>query len=169
MEWLLAKRVSIPVGICLLVVISYGCIYAYYFVHISKKVTSAVSCLGDVNEAFWIFRDRHHRWPTTMEDVYGTETNEGSLDREYYKDPFSGLPYCCVTNEGLYHQIDTERPYQILAILPRPYRTRLWPFGEDKTIIVTSSGIRIVTPSEIVVMKHPGVRVRNDALPKSGQ
>jgi|GEM_PF-5235133 len=125
---------------------------------------SAASDLADVREAFENFRIIHRRWPATMEEVYGTNTREGPITEEYYKDPLSGAPFRCVTDKAIYYKVVPDNyevaaenrydPHRVLVMLPEPYRTDLWPFGEMRTIIMTFNGVAYVAPSEIIDMSH---------------
>jgi hypothetical protein len=160
------RRFCVGLFVTLVALISFCCIYFYYHVHIRIGVTSNISDLGDIREAFFKFRETHKRWPHTMEDIYGIETSEGAII-EKHKDTINNTPYCCVTDKELFYKIGNEKPYKVLVTMSKPYRTDLWPFGQTRTIIVSFSGVEIVSPSEIIDMSHNNTLKK--ALPQAHQ
>ena len=147
----LKRRLLVPLCLVLLLLIGCWCVYVHYEIRMQWMGGWGVSSdLAELREAFFKFREIHHRWPHTIEEAQGIEISDGIITWPY-KDPISGLPYRCITDRGLYHQIDGDRPARILVMQPRPYRTRLWPFGDTQSYIVTCSGVRILhSPSEII-------------------
>jgi hypothetical protein len=158
----ISKRFLLVVGAVLLMLIGYGIAYSVYRVRVYTNGISTVSDLGDVREAFFKFREVHRRWPSTMKEVHGIGTSEGVVTREYH-DSMSGSPFCCVAGKELYYRIGG-KPYKVLVVLPQPYRSELWPFGEMRTIIASFSGVHYISPSEIIDMSgRPG----KDVIPKA--
>jgi hypothetical protein len=148
----------VVVGISVLLSITYVICNESIFL----KGCSAVSDLGDIREAFYIFRETHGRWPNSMEEVYDMKLIDGIVTKDD-KDPFSGEPYCCVTDKNLYYQIGAETPYRVLAMLPKPYRTKIWPFGEMKTIIASYSGVHSISFPPALIEGHvPANSVKMD-------
>ncbi|HBO44355.1 MAG TPA: hypothetical protein DD670_10570 [Planctomycetaceae bacterium] len=142
----LKRRLLVPLGLVLLLLIACWCVYVHYHLRTILRVSSARDDLSEISEAFYTFLEIHHRWPHTVEEIQGLESSEGTITWTY-KDPISGLPYRCVTDRGLYDPVDGAR---IVVMQPRPYRTHLWPFGDTRIIVGTYWGVHDMHPSEII-------------------
>jgi hypothetical protein len=148
------KQFLVVLLLILILLIGYGCVCFYYASTVYIKSTVAESMLAEIKIVFFEFRMTHRRWPRTMQEIYGDKISKDTIVEKYYKDPISDAPFCCVAENGLYYKIDGNL-YRVLVMLPRPYRTKLWPFGEIKTIIATSRGeVYFVSPSEIIDLNH---------------
>lgn len=108
-----------------------------------------VSQFADVRNGFFDFYGKEKRYPICMDEVALAPYNKDlSLDKNM--DLFSDLPLRCVTLRNMYYPISNENR-KILVTLYKPHRTRLWPFGEMKTIIMLDEGtVCTVSPSEII-------------------
>jgi hypothetical protein len=137
------------VAILCLVVMCYAFMFVVYEVRTMWRAGATNMMLHDVREVFVEFHRKNHRWPDTIQEVYGLETHEGIvMDDRSTHEVLSGEPFRCVTKEGLYYRIDTEEPDQIILMLSKPYRTKLWPFGKMETMIATPRGVRMITPGQ---------------------
>jgi hypothetical protein len=66
------------------------------------------------------------------------------------RETLSKLPYRCVTLRDYYYQYDKGDKRKVLVTLYKPYRTRLWSYGEYKTMVMLNNGsICTVSPDEI--------------------
>jgi hypothetical protein len=150
------RRFCVILFVTLVALISFCCVYFYYHARIRLGVTSTISNLGDIREAFFKFRETHQRWPNTMEEITGIETSEGIIT-DKHGDYINNSLFCCVADKPLFYKIGNEKPYKVLVMMSEPYRTDLWPFGQTRTIIISFSGVHIVSPSEIIDMGRNNV------------
>jgi len=148
----LTRRLRLSgVAILCLVVMCYAFMFVVCEVQIIGRVGATHMKLNDVREVFIEFHRKNQRWPDTIQEVYGLKTHEGAVmdDSATHEYP-SGEPFRCVTKEGLYYRNDTEGPDQIILMLSKPYRTKLWPFGKMETMIATTHGVRMTTPGQLL-------------------
>jgi hypothetical protein len=129
----------------------YGILYFRFYVRYAINETDTVCYLGDVREGFMNFMEKEHRWPICMDEVMAAPYNQNFLHKKTTRDLFSDLPFRCVVLDDYYKTLgNSDQKYKALVTLYKPYRTRLWPFGEYKTMIMLSEGsICIVSPSEL--------------------
>ncbi|MDR1494118.1 MAG: hypothetical protein LBT05_15565 [Planctomycetaceae bacterium] len=143
----LLKRILLTTVIILLPLYVYGGFYFYYYMKFSITETDTVCYLGDVREGFMNFMEKEHRWPICMDEVMAAPYNHNLLHKEYTYDLFSGLPFRCVTLRNYSYK---KNPLKVLVTLYKPYRTKLWPYGEYKTMVMLSEGsICIISPDEL--------------------
>jgi hypothetical protein len=95
--------------------------------------------------------EKEDRWPICMDEVTSAPYNQNLLHKEHTHDLFSDLPFRCVVLDDYYVTLgNSDTKYKVLVTLYKPYRTRLWPYGEYKTIVMLSEGsICTVSPDEI--------------------
>lgn len=146
------KWITYITSFIVLLGILYGFLYLKYdFVwHFTRPLVS--DNLGDAREIFFKFKEKEKRFPICMDEVIFSPYNEIYLFSDKV-DCFSNLPFRCVTLRNMYYDAgDTKR--KVLVSLYKPYRTRLWPFGEMETMILLDDGsICAVSPDEIIEEK----------------
>jgi hypothetical protein len=147
------RRLFIALGTTLLILSAYAGINFYHNTRAELNAAATMCDLAEVRNAFIAFDAQHRRWPRTMEEVYSDEADKGGITRDC-RDFLSGLPFRCVTQKDWYYRIGREKPYKVLVMLAEPYRTKLWPFGETRTMIVTISGVHNIVSSDIIDMSQ---------------
>jgi hypothetical protein len=77
---------------------------------------------------------------------YNKDLKLGELREILFK-----LPYRCVVLDDYYKPLgNSDKKYKVLVTLYKPYRTRLYPFGEMKTEVLLSEGsVCTASPDEI--------------------
>jgi hypothetical protein len=148
------KRCFVAFGVAIFIFMAYGGVIFIVNARIQLKLAAADSDLADIKEAFILFHEKNDRWPHTIADIYGINTSEGIVTEDWNRDPFSGLPYCCVTDKNMYYRLDDGKPQKILVMLPMPFRTKAWPFGETRTSVATASDIYIISDDKIIEMNQ---------------
>lgn len=103
----------------------YGVCYGRYMIDEAAMTASAASILHNVRNALLDYRDAHGQWPDRLEYLAGH--SDGLVDR-FSEKPFAYFP---AAEHGT---------VEILVAQPDAYRTRLWPFGEFKRIVVRANG-----------------------------
>ncbi len=144
------RKLLLSCGAVVGILIALKCIYLYHGFRIMMKEAATVGYLGDVRHAFCTFGNMHGRWPHSMDEIRGTEyASEGSID-DHCRDCLSDSPFLWVTKKDVRYTTENGKVLKVFIMLPKPYRTKLWPFGEFKTIILASDiGIHDVSPSDI--------------------
>jgi hypothetical protein len=141
------KIIAFVVLLLILPFMFYGILYFRFYVRYTINEMDTICYLGDVREGFMNFMEKEGRWPICMDEVMAAPYNQNLLDKEHTHDLFSGLPFRCVT---LRHYSYKKNPLKVLVTLYKPYRTRLWPYGEYKTKVILSDGtIGTVSPDEL--------------------
>ena len=146
------KRTLIGVCVCLLLLGIYGFFYAKYCFNYEGNSTAMSSLLADLRHDFFNFKYKENRWPSCMDEVllFPEKKDRWQLEN---MDFFNDLPLRCVTLRNMYYYVGDDKR-KVLVTLYKPYRTRLWPFGEMQTIVLLDNGSTcIVSPDEIIIEK----------------
>lgn len=133
------------------VVIAYGGAYLWYDLRTRIRASMTVAELGDAGLAFGRFHEVHRHWPHGMQDVAGTRygTPGRAISGRQYVNFITKAPFDCVADDNLFIRIGQDLT-RVVIMLPGPYRTKLWPFGEMRTIVVAAdSRVCYCAPSEI--------------------
>ena len=135
-----------------------GIMYLYFYMrhYIWHEInrTDTGCYLGDVWEGFYNFKQVEKRWPVSMIEAEMAPYNKHVLSHKHTKDTFYNEPFQCVTTKNmyLYNYTSNNSKDKVLVTSHKPYRTRLWPFGEIRIyILYDHGGIGAVAPSEIIV------------------
>ena len=133
------------------VVIGYGGAYLWYDLRTRMRASMTVGELGDAGLAFGRYHEVHGHWPHSMQDVADAryDTPGRAISGRQYVDYISEAPFDCVADDNLFIRIGQDLT-RVVIMLPRPYRTKLWPFGEIRTIVVAAdTQVCFRAPSEI--------------------
>lgn len=92
------------------------------------------------------YREVHQTWPNSLADA-GITYPDGV-------DIFSKQPFRCVSKLNMY-LVEDKNIIKVLVVLPKTYRTSVWPFGNYKTIVLTAeNNIQIVAENDIIELKY---------------
>jgi len=120
----------------------------YIWHEISRTGTGCY--LGDVREGFHNFKQAEKRWPVSMIEAETAPYNKNLLSHNT-KDVFYNMPFQCVTTKNMFYDYGNGKR-KVLVTMQKPYRTRLWPFGEIRIYILwDDGGIGAVAPSDIIM------------------